>query len=305
MLHIIIFSFNRALQLDTLLTSLIQNWKAPEYKIDVIYNTTDYDYQKGYNLLIDKYKKYTNIVFNKENNNKDKWSIKELCNIRNFISYTKHNKKFTSNSNFRSLCIELLKKEDNEFIMFLTDDSVFIENVDISTEIFDWIKENPKKRQFSLRIGIENNSQSNKAIKQHKNYFCWNFYCSPKNTNWSYPFSVDAHIYHKSVVIKLLSEYIFCNPNTLEGNINAQVYRKRLFEEGRCFKKGILLSFPINMVQTIYNNKRLDVDAKMLNNMFLQGYTMKYPIPNDYDSFQQYPNYLLFEKDGVITKKVL
>lgn len=35
-LHIIIFSFNRALQLDTLIRSLKAKWKNPTYKIDVV-----------------------------------------------------------------------------------------------------------------------------------------------------------------------------------------------------------------------------------------------------------------------------
>jgi hypothetical protein len=48
MIQIIIFSFNRALQLDTLIASIAEKWQAPKYKIDVIYNTSDKDFQKGY-----------------------------------------------------------------------------------------------------------------------------------------------------------------------------------------------------------------------------------------------------------------
>ena len=64
MLQIVIFSFNRALQLDTLITSIIEKWQLPHYNIDVIYNTSDNDFQKGYDLLVKKYNTKTNIVFN-------------------------------------------------------------------------------------------------------------------------------------------------------------------------------------------------------------------------------------------------
>lgn len=302
MLQIIIFSFNRALQLDTLITSIIKKWRSPQYKIDVIYNTNNSDFQKGYDLLVEKYNANTNIVFNKETSIKDKYSFKELLNIRNFIAYNKNKRKFRAKSNFRSLCIDLLERDKSELVMFLTDDAMFIEDVNINVDILDWIKETPSKRQFSLRIGEGMNNQGNQAKKEGE-YLCWEFHKNPRNTNWGYPFSVDAHIYHKKPIIKLFSKYIFCNPNTLEGFINAQVYRNTYFEEGKANLKCCLLSYPINMVQNVENNETLGVDCKMLNDMLLNGYTMKYPVPDTYDTFQQYPTHLYFEKDGEITRK--
>ena len=304
MLQIIIFSFNRALQLDTLVTSIIEKWQNPKYKIDVIYNTSDKDFQKGYDLLIEKYKTETNIVFNKETCIRDNYSLKELLNIHNFITYNKNKRKFTPKSNFRSLCIELLKKDNNELVMFLTDDAMFIENVNIETEVTDWIKASPAKRQFSLRMGEKMNNKG-KDVEKVGKYLYWNFYKNSRSTNWGYPFSVDAHIYHKKPIMDLFSKYIFCNPNTLEGFINAQVYRKMLFEEGMANYNCSLLSYPINMVQNVAKNESLGIDCKMLNNMLLTGYTMRYPIPEAFDTFQQYPTHLYFEKDGEITKRTI
>ena len=302
MIQIIIFSFNRALQLDTLIASIAEKWQAPKYKIDVIYNTSDKDFQKGYDILVEKYKANPHVVFNKEAGIKDKYSLKEMLNVRNFIAYNKNKKKFTPKSNFRSLCIELLKRDKNEFVMFLTDDAMFIKNVNIETSILDWIKEVPSKRQFSLRMGEGMNNQGDE-VRKVNNKLSWEFHKNPRNTNWGYPFSVDAHIYHKEPVSKLFSKYIFCNPNTLEGFINAHVYRKLFFEEGKANTFCSLLSYPINMVQTVEENETLGIDCKMLNDMLLDGYTMKYPVPDAYDTFQQYPTHLYFEKDGEVTKK--
>lgn len=302
MIQIIIFSFNRALQLDTLIASIAEKWQAPKYKIDVIYNTSDKDFQKGYDILVEKYKANPHVVFNKETGITDKYSLKEMLNVRNFITYNKNKKKFTPKTNFRSLCNELLKRDKNEFVMFLTDDAMFIKNVNIETSILDWIKEAPSKRQFSLRMGDGMNNQGDE-VRKVNNYLSWEFHKNPRNTNWGYPFSVDAHIYHKKPVSKLFSKYIFCNPNTLEGFINAQVYRKLFFEEGKANTFCSLLSYPINMVQTVEENETLGIDCKMLNDMLLDGYTMKYPVPDAYDTFQQYPTHLYFEKDGEVTKK--
>ena len=114
MLQIIIFSFNRALQLDTLLTSIIEKWQAPEYNIDIVYNTSDNEFQKGYDILIEKYRNNNTIVFNKESRVKDKYSFIELMNVRNFIAYNKNKRNFSPKSNFRSLCNELIKKDKNK-----------------------------------------------------------------------------------------------------------------------------------------------------------------------------------------------
>jgi hypothetical protein len=83
------------------------------------------------------------------------------------------------------------------------------------------------------------------------------------------------------------------------------VYRKMLFEEGRSYMKCKLLSYPINMVQIVEKNESLGVDCKMLNNLLLDGYTMKYPVPEKYDCFQQYPDNILLFKDGIESKKEL
>ena len=65
MIQIIIFSFNRALQLDTLLRSLVMHWKSPDYCVDIIYNSSDDFFQNGYDILIGKYGIYwSSTVYN-------------------------------------------------------------------------------------------------------------------------------------------------------------------------------------------------------------------------------------------------
>lgn len=51
MIHIIIFSFNRALQLEALLSSIQCHWQKTNYKLSVLYNTSGDDFQKGYDIL--------------------------------------------------------------------------------------------------------------------------------------------------------------------------------------------------------------------------------------------------------------
>lgn len=303
MLQIIIFSYNRALQLDTLLSSIYDNWETPNYQINVLYNTSNNDFEEGYNILKEKYK--DNIIFYKETKENNKYKVKDYLNVSNIIQIIKDPIIRHPKSNFRNLLIEIIKNGTSPNIMFLTDDSMIIRSVNIDTNILDWINESPFQRQFSIRLGYGMNNQDANNVTETNNILSWNFYRCNRKTNWGYNFSVDGHIYSKKAILKLFSNYVFTNPNSLESIIYNRIRKKGWMSEGKANKDVSILSFPINMVQTYAKNETLGVDCKMMNDWFLSGYTMKYPIPNNFNMFQQYPTYLYLYKDKEIIKKAL
>lgn len=298
MLQIIIFSFNRAIQLDTLLSSFTKYWKNPAYQVDIIYNTSDDLFQKGYMLLMDKFKKNQSIRFHKESKTCRSYTAKEIFgSTGNLKHYFKYPNIRNPRSNFRPLMIKLMEESDAREIMFMTDDAMYIRPVDIPTEVFDWIANNPKHRQFSLRLGIGMNEHPD-AVRELDKYLEWNLKDVPHMNNWGYYFSVDAHIYNKPLILDFYKRYIFVNPNSLEGYIEAKLRRRGYVNEERSFKDAKLLSFPINMVQTFSDNESLGVSTEKLNQYYLDGYTLRYPIPEKINVFQVYPDHLLLEKDG-------
>lgn len=297
-LQIIVFSFNRALQLDTLLSSIIKHWKSPSYNIDIVYNSTTVKFQDGYDKLRAKFRAYSNILFHKESNVcPDKVNYLLLLNYFNFLQWrdftvTRHPK-----TNFKSLVIDLMIKNKKKFIMFLTDDAMFVNDVAIDTKHFEWMNNNPLHNQISLRVGV-GLDDSESHYKNNGKFLSWNFAKEKSSTNWGYRFSVDAHIYDKKIIIKLLKRNIFVNPNTLEGPVCCDAIRHGLLENGRGFVRPSLLSFPINMVQSVVENKTMGVPIEMLNQYYLDGYTLRYPIPDKPNHFQQYPETLIMEKMG-------
>lgn len=300
MLQIIVFSFNRAIQLDTLLTSFQKYWKNPSYKLDVIYNSSNEEFQKGYELLIDKMNINKNIQFHKESTHFDGYTCKEILgSLGNIFHYIKLPYVRKPKTNFRTLLIQLMENNTSKNVMFLTDDAMFIEDVYISPDIINWIEEAPFDRQFSLRIGKGMNNQPHN-VQELENYLDWNLKDMPHMSNWGYRFSVDAHIYSKNVILKFFKKYVFVNPNSLEGYIESKIKNKDYLFHGRSFKQPKLLSFPINMVQTVDNNESLGVDCAQLNTQYLKGYELQYPIPNNINTFQVYPHMLFLTKKGEI-----
>lgn len=295
-LQIIIFSFNRAMQLDTLLSTLIENWECPEYKIDVIYNYSTADFGKGYEVLSQKFQE-KNVTLHKESTTKpDKVTLCEAIVPDNVVRLYRNPKLRHPKSDFRTILLNVIEKTTAENIMFLTDDSMFISKINIPTSDLDWINEAPEKRQFSLRLG-QGVSSLPSSIKREGNYCYWNMY--ENKGNWGYPFSVDAHIYNKDVVLRLFKRYIFCNPNTLESNVVSSVRRAKTLEQGRCFADIKMLTFPINIVQNCVDNLSQNVSVEMLNQCYLQGETMRYGMDKEYNATKQYVTQIQFtDKEG-------
>ena len=291
MIQIIIFSFNRALQLDALLNSIVNYWKGTDYKLSVLYNTTSESYQQGYDQLKQM---YPNFSFVKETSKMQLYPLKDYFSFFNLKKIIKYPKVRKQRSNFRSLLNQILKDSDCPYTMFLTDDSAFIKGVNLKKEVFDFIDRNPVQNSISLRLGIMATTPT-PSLKLENGRIIWNFNEHRADRSWGYNFSVDGHIYNTSLMRKLLGSCVFNNPSYLEGHICDYVIRHKLLNQCMTYEHPFMLSFPINMVQDVVVNESLGVSEKELNKYFLEGERLIYPIPNEIVEFQQYPKYLELE----------
>ena len=299
MLQIIIFSFNRAMQLDTLLTSFCKHWKSPSYQVDVIYNTSDKYFQKGYQRLMEKFGKSETILFHKESKGCTPYKISEIIgNLRNAKRFFVNPRIRNPKSNFRQMLIELMEQSKAKEVMFMTDDAMYINDVDVTESMIEWLESSSRHRQISLRLGAGMNNQPSNVRVGADGLMKWKMSDVNHMTNWGYRFSVDAHIYDKQLILEYYKKCIFINPNTLEGYIENMLYKQGLVNETISFSKPMLLSFPINMVQNESDNEHLGVDCEKLNRMYLDRYELVYPVPEDICMFQVYPETLSLFKDG-------
>lgn len=292
MIEIIIFSFNRALQLDALLNSIQKSWITTEYKLTVLYNTSSSNFQKGYQILQQNYPQYT---FIKETSGRKIFPIKNYLSLFNLKKIIKYKHCRYERSNFRDLLIKIITNTPCKQIMFLTDDSIFIRKIEINDELLEWINQDPNHNSFSLRLGQSVNTPQKQLPSPIRNIISWNYSDYDKSNNWGYRFSVDGHIYNKQLIIKLINKIIFNNPSTLEAHLHNYTYIHNLLNKGKTGTEPYLLSYPINIVQTIVNNKSLGVSETLLNEYFLHGKHLIYPIPEHPTEFQQYPEHIVLE----------
>jgi hypothetical protein len=266
MISTIIFSFDRAMQLELLLDSISKYDSSKLLQVHVIYTTSSDSFEAGYKMLKVK---FPLLQWHKEYQFEDRfvWPVLPFYwhNYYWWLRY-KHNR--TVKSNFNLLVQQILKESQSEFAMFLTDDSMFVDSIEIKTIFLDRIRKNKWNYCYSLRHG--KNLFGGKYIEE-KDGIEADRNDKHEHSEWSYPFSVDGHIYSMIVIRKLFRKIIFKNPNTLEGNIAHYVRAKGYFNHLMANKQSCLLGFELNRVQTISDNNNLNISNKTLNDAYLDG----------------------------------
>jgi len=235
-INIILMSKDRPCQLELLLHSMEVHWsEAFEYKINVLYTFSNNLYKKGYDILIED---YSDVNFIKENNFKE-----DLLNLI----------------------------ENKPYTIFFVDDLVFKEDFSLNCKEMKLFENQNDILCLSLRLHpnltycYAANIPMKKPIFDKNNTWIW----KNETGDFNYPMSLDSHIY-KTVCIKPYLERLnYSNPNSLEGILATYPLSQ---PKMICFNKSKVVNNPCNKVQTNNPNRHGNIDAKYLNDKFLEGY---------------------------------
>jgi hypothetical protein len=246
---LIIFSFDRPLQLYALLES-IETYIADINSIAVIYRTSDVRY---------------NLAFN------------EVASRFPYVQFLQQQ----TMSDFKTLTIQAIKKSTSDYVIFAVDDNVIKDTIVIN-ECIDWL-EKTDAYGFYLKLGshldycyTENATQKlPPLIHIHETIFAWEFELGEKD--WHYPNTVDMTLYRKKDLIDLFTSLEYTNPNLLEGKWAAWwVQHKAPSPQGLFYENSKILNIPLNKVQTIdilNRDMNLYTPAELLEK-FEAGYKM-------------------------------
>jgi hypothetical protein len=250
-MEVVIFSKDRAMQLDLLLRSIHDN--AAEIKsIYILYKATTPAFKKAYNKL----KEYHKHSLIKE------W-IEEVDFFRDFL--------------------RLIQRYHNYYFLALADDDVVIRPkcLDIITKR---IENKVACASLRLHIGIKYCYTQNIYISLpefiEKNVIIrWDWTKVDRRSEWGYPCNITGQIMKTSDLMSIINGRLFKAPNSLEGVLS--YHRKKFAPEMIAYTEAMVVNVPINQVQTEVNLKagrKIRYDIGDLNYKFLQGERID-PIP--------------------------
>lgn len=235
---IIIFSFDRPLQLCGLLDS-IDTFVENQGNIFILYRTTNSAFEKAYDQAFKEFKKL-NIKPIKQGNQ--------------------------PRTDFKPLLLKLLGDCTHNHILFATDDCLFIRKVDLS----DCIVHLEDHKAYSFNLGLGKNiieSQVTKLksplpakhiFKDH--YIRWTF--NDAVSEWRYPNALDRSLYRKIQIIKMFNNLQFTSPNTLEAQWAIQAETDGTLDQtGVCFDKSKMINVPFNMVQQDWSTPHMGLST--------------------------------------------
>lgn len=215
----LIFSKNRAAQLDTLLRSMEDFLWMDSWEISILGYYEEGIHKDTWELL------------------KSKWQGVEFIDEQKG-EFERQVRKFIDS--------------DMDNIMFMVDDGIFLNKCEKLTYQI------PAGGSISYRLGYEMLKYSKLSADHYHWYFTCEA-MKQEAADWRYPFSVDAHAYNINDIRDILKTVTFKNPNTFEDNIYKFHKDNKVIESCRCMRTPSFVNFPLNVVQDIdYKVKSVD-----------------------------------------------
>lgn len=274
-IKIIIFSKDRAMQLDATLRSFFLHCQdASLAQVSVLYLATDERYQRQYNQLKKDYPTvhfFPQVDFHwdvlrilspyiKESwqhfcSQLLAWPMALRLQPRSFIYRVRRKL-------YNRVLFPLLRKltpapAAGEYVMFGVDDNLFTHEFSLAQAVTA-LKQHPHSLGFSLRLGenttfayMHNTSQALPSFLPAGDQInCFNWLEAEHDFN--YPLEVSSSIYCSAQIYPLLVALEFTNPNTLEGAMAARaLVSYRDYPQLLCYKTSVAFCNPVNIVQNV------------------------------------------------------
>lgn len=260
MLNVIVFSKDRACQLNALIESFLLYYRDlapdkagnPNYKMKVIYKASSPAFQEGYSEL---------------NQRLGLMTLPTLSGEEPYIQLIKET----------SFQADVIKSINEKFplTMFLVDDILFKDYFSLSDKEIQTTLKNPQILATSLRLYEKishcyaTNTPSKVPSFVKGNVWKW----KDAEGDWGYPYSVDGNVYRTKDILTLLSSLTFTNPNVLEAALSTNTQTGRPPEYLCCYRESSkLINIPANLVQGTYRNRHANsYTAEELNTRYLNG----------------------------------
>jgi hypothetical protein len=238
----IIFSKNRAAQLDILLRGMREHCSGVVPDVHILYRTTSPAFECGYAKL------------------REKRILPEIQWHRERM--------------FKADLISILEGfPEKGPVMLLVDDVVFHRPCALDQLLQAFTK---RHLFISLRCSRTYGTHVPRFIALTP-FLEWRWtFRKPRRTVWNYPFSVDGNIFHAGIVKALAKKLDFKAPNSLEGALHAAKRSLMLWGKSRALGplQPVLYNNPLNKVQAEGETFHGDQVPEMLNEKYCAGFVI-------------------------------
>ncbi|MDR3590930.1 MAG: methyltransferase domain-containing protein [Negativicutes bacterium] len=242
---VLVFSKDRAMQLDALLSSLLLHCREPQcLRVQVLFACSADRHRAQYRELASQYPQVS----------------------------------FLAETDFQAQVQEVLHQ--TEKILFLVDDSIFVRPFS-ARQLRELLDNQTQAAGVSLRLGRNTTYcyplERFQPLPRFEDLgdgflrYAW----QQAEGDFGYPMEVSSSCYRAEDVLRVLGGSGFSNPNELEGAMAARV---RLYLAHKqfllCPEQSVAFSCPVNAVQTCCSNRhepRQDFTAEFLADLFAHG----------------------------------
>lgn len=303
----IFFTYKRAILLDGAIKSLLKHSSQIEFPIEIIYHKS-FLHIKSYQKLKKRYGK--KIKFYERKKESIFRYLKLFLHSTNIIGLIRWPQILYRFNSFKSTLERIIINSKSNYICICPDDIVFFKNFFLPNKILSELDTNPNDLFISCTNNI-NLKKSDKCSKvnykfikiKFQKFLSWNIFdIGKENKNLNYNFLVEAGVYHKNSLLKLVKNSLFHNPITMESNILKMVRKIGFYKNIITFYPRICASYQINSVQNdtmLRYNERLQIKPEKLQDIYLQDYEINYRLTHK-QKLQNFiiPKKIFFNKIG-------
>ena len=219
MINYIVYSKDRASQLDLLLRS-IDKYGNGQIGCHIIYKSSDDKFAAGYRKLFEQSESYK-------------------CLLSKIVE-----------TDFRNDTLHVVMMNPCKLFGFFTDDTVLFKPLPLNEEDILELMSEQRCYSFSLRNGINTELQCHyqpiyerlQLVYNKDNIIMWDTSKHPYDTDFGRPMSIDGNFFIYGELLRSLVEFPWNCPRTLDG-INTDYIRPNMM----AFRHSVAVNIPVNL----------------------------------------------------------
>lgn len=278
----IVFSYNRAMQLELLLRSMREKL-VNDVAVYVVWHCAP-EHDTSYRILIEEWERKGVIFWRRSEKPHSLLRVLPyLFRVDNLVRYIRYDYFRRGIDDFKDLVETAIAHSEASHVFFSTDDQYFAAETWIPQKVLEIIHERPDAASYKFNVGRNLREfpmgmpfEEFTVTEQERSISVleWDYYDPQATSHWAYPFSVDETVFDACSLVHFLHGMLYHMPTTLEAFGVSNVKRQRRFRKGMSPGTSTVVGMPLNRVQQTVANKSGNFSPGVLSRFFVEGFRL-------------------------------